>query len=315
MISRYLGLVKKADLPHAATIAPEVAAVNQAMRADALGDVKRVAGVGLGLGVGAAGLIALKNWLARPKMPSHSLDLSPQEIDLAYPQVEGHDVTPEEAALLKKHKLLADKEKAAAAGDPSPGLFSGRWLAGEAQKSKGTMPWYLPAVTLAGLGSAAGGAALVNWIAKKRRKAEQKNEMETAKKEYEEAMLGQYDPAATHRLLAPKEAASLDSLYDKCRQRGLLKEGADFNEILGGTTGGYLTLASLLAGGTGYGAYKYMQGRSKAKLLEDALKHRAAVRASQNPPEMFIHPVAVKKKKLTEEEGLPGAPTALPPGV
>lgn len=194
------------------------------------------------------------------------------------------------------------REKSAADPKPAPGMFTPDWFMGKGTSQKTEMPWYPPAITLAGIGSVAGGAGLVSWLANKRRKAQQKAEADDAKREFEEAMLSQYDPTKTHRLLSPKVAgdtASLDGIFDRCKAAGLGKKAEG---LLGGLTGGYLTLASLLGLGTGYGTYNYLQDRSKSKRLEQALKDRAAVRATMNPPEMFIHPVAARKKRPLGEE-------------
>ncbi len=233
----------------------------------------------------------------------------------------GQRVTEDHEQLGRK---MAQKLQAAAAGDkdaellhdamvdnltkfagdpkPAPGMFTPDWFMGKGTSQKTEMPWYPPAITLAGIGSVAGGAGLVSWLANKRRKAQQKAEADDAKREFEEAMLSQYDPTKTHRLLSPKVAgdtASLDGIFDRCKAAGLGKKAEG---LLGGLTGGYLTLASLLGLGTGYGTYNYLQDRSKSKRLEQALKDRAAVRATMNPPEMFIHPVAARKKRPLGEE-------------
>ena len=406
-------LHKKAAPAHVAVVAPEVSMVNNEVRGDAMDTVRRLGFGAAGLGAGAAGLIALKNWLMRPRRPSADIGVGPSEIDLAYPQFEGADVTPDEARGIRKRKISIEREKAAlditytdpktkekktedheklaarlaqqlydaaadseesrllhntmvdkmqkfaAVGDrvrvvddrgreittgtvsyeaertevmgdirknggsisgmfpnrfirqldkhadapqESPGLFSGRWLGGESHMKPTAMPWFLPAVTLGSLGGLAGGASLVSWLAKRRRKAEEKADVAAAKKEYEEAMMSQYSPMNTHRLLAPKEASSLDQIFDRCEKAGATKRAGGINDLLGTGTGAYLTLASLLGLGTGYGTYKYLQSRSKSKQLEQALKDRAALRATQNPPEMFIHPVAVRRRLQMEPE-------------
>jgi hypothetical protein len=277
-------------------VAPEVAMVNNEIRQQALDNVKYLGLASLGLGAGAGGLVAIKNWLMRPRIKSKALDLGPHEIDLAYPQFEGADVTSDEAKELRRQQQMAVRAKAAAATDLLP---SASWFEGKSHQDPMSMPWFLPAATGAVFGGGLGGYALINWLAKQRQKAEQKADVAGARREYEEAMESQYDPKHTHRLLAAKEASSLDALYDGCR--AVIKEAGSVNDLLGLGTGAYLTLAGMLAGGAGYGTYKYLQDRSKAKLLEKALKNRAAVRATMNPPEMFIHPVAAKRP-LPEEE-------------
>jgi hypothetical protein len=65
---------------------------------------------------------------------------------------------------------------------------------------------------------------------------------------------------------------------------------------LGAGAGGYLTLAALLAGGAGYGTYKWQKGRSKDQLLEKALKQRAMMRSREHPPDIYINPVGMPLK-------------------
>jgi hypothetical protein len=286
--------------------APEVVALNNQARDDALKSVGNIFLGGTAVGAGGAGLLALKQWLARPKPISSEIGLGPSEVDLPYPQFEGADITPAEAAQIKKRKALADREKLAtptppAAAPPGVAGAAGDWLAGKTHMDPNSMPWYMPAGVLAGIGGVAGGASLVNWMAEKRRKAEQAREVEDAKQEFEEAMMSQYSPSNTHRLLAPKQAG-LDDLFDRCKEAGFAKVAGTVNDLAGTAAGGYLTLASLLGLGTGYGTYKYLEGRSKSKQIEKAIRDRAALRATANPPEMFIHPVAVNRPRPLSAE-------------
>jgi hypothetical protein len=78
--------------------------------------------------------------------------------------------------------------------------------------------------------------------------------------------------------------------------------GYNFNAAMGQGAGAYLTLASLLAAASGTAMYKFQKGRSKSKLLEDAIKRRAMARASAHPPDVFLHPVSAHLRNGELEE-------------
>jgi hypothetical protein len=186
---------------------------------------------------------------------------------------------------------------AAKPGAPAPTLGSPRWMRGDSQQDVGAIPWAMPAAVGAGLGGLFGGHALVRHILKKRRKAELEQEMGAAQKEYEEAMLSQYDPSKLRHLTGFKEAAAPATALDACFD--LLEKAAflglpSFDDMAGRGTGLYLTGAGLLGTGAGIGTYKWLQSRSGEKTLKDALKRRALLRALANPEEMYVRPVPVE---------------------
>lgn len=169
----------------------------------------------------------------------------------------------------------------------SPGVFSSRWLRGDTHNSPVDVPWAMPAMALAAGGGLYGGHALSRWALKKRRKGELDEELEKAKREYEEAMMAQYDPAKIHKLAAVNPAERLDKAFETFAKRA----GA-VNEGLGMGTGAYLTLAALLAGGVGTASYGHFRSRAKSKMLADALKQRAMLRGLSTPSDVYIHPVS-----------------------
>lgn len=197
----------------------------------------------------------------------------------------------------KGHRKKADWADAAVhatlptpEGEPTPTMFSPRWFRGDSQSSVGAIPWVQPAAIGAGFAGLWGGNALVRHLLKKKHKAQLAQKVEAAKQEYEDAMMAQYDPERVHKLAAVP-TNRLDQVYDVLEKRG------DLNAILGHGAGSYLTLASLLAGLTGVGTYRYLKGRSKSKLLADALKQRALMRGLSNPPDVFLHPVAAHRRR------------------
>lgn len=178
------------------------------------------------------------------------------------------------------------------ANEPSPGLLSKGWLRGDTSNSVAGMPWFLPAALGTGVAGLAGGRSLTRWILKKRRKADLDAEIEKAKKEYEDAMMSQYDPGKIHKLASeghPIAISPADRL-DKAVE-SFSKRAGQVNDALGTGVGGYLALAALLAGGTGMASYQHFSSLNKSKMLENALKNRAMIRGLSNPPDVYLHPV------------------------
>lgn len=195
-------------------------------------------------------------------------------------------------------KTIADKALSATPGEPAPSALTPKWFRGDSHTSTSAIPWAIPGYMAAGLGGLLGGHSLVRQALKHHRKADLDKELQDAQQEYDEAMLSQYDPTKLRNLSGLKEAASttlLDVCYDAAshlEKRGFL--GLSVNNGLGRGAGLYLTLAGLLGLGSGVGTYKWLHGRSGEKTLQDALKRRAALRALQNPAELYVRPVPVQ---------------------
>lgn len=390
-------------MPHIATIAPEAAAANEALKAEALRRLLRIGIGGLIGGAGLAGLVHLIKHYSKPKPPSYSV---PLDIDMPVPEkkssampprgslgrdflealystvgtlgtkgaITGSDDqqagSPLQGALrgIRKEmvhvpltvlgtvagKSLADRMAAELAargnlghsassaarilgmiiggtmgytaskplvgslvgtmtkrsdwadsavryllptpeGQPAPQMFSPRWLRGDTMKEISAIPWVIPGALAVGAGGIAAGSALVNWLMKQRRKKLIREELDRAQKEYEAAMLGQYDDGKEKK---GARNYSLDDVAD------LLEKNGFFNDLLGKSVGGYGALAAILASLAGLGTYRYLKGRSKDELLEKALKQRALVRSLSRPPDIYIHPVRrpLRNEKGTAEE-------------
>ena len=178
-------------------------------------------------------------------------------------------------------------------GKPMPTIGSPGWMRGDSHHDIQSMPWFYPGAAAAGLGGLWAGNHMVRHIIKRHRKAKLDAEMAAAKKEYEDAMLGQYDPDKIHKLEDAKVAAAPKRLDDAFH--ALTKVGLDVNSLLGQGAGAYGAMALPLAGLVGYGTYKYLDDRSKSKLLADAIKQRALMREMSGPTSVFVHPVAAHK--------------------
>jgi hypothetical protein len=296
----------KAAAPQTMGIAPEYAEANEALKAQALRNIAKLSLAGLGGGASIAALMGLKNLLFKPEIPEHELDLSPQEVELSYPErkKEGSAL---HRFIMKKQADWADsvvkEHMPTTGGEPNPPVGSLRWLRGDTNNAIGGMPWVYPGLTLAGIGGLYGGYKLVDWLAKKRRKSESEGDLEEAKEEYEQAMKGMYGKQA---------AATLDDVCDTIESKSaqLTKQAGlpdmswwpGMNNVLGGGTGAYLALAALLTGGAGLGAYHLTRSKSPSKTLEEALRQRAQVRSLQNPPEIYINPDVGKRRTDEDDE-------------
>ena len=190
-------------------------------------------------------------------------------------------------------------------GQKNPMIGSPSWVSGTGFKNVESVPWALPAASMAFLGGTYGGHKLVKSLLKSRRKKEIQKRLQEAQKEYEEAMLSQYDPAKLRKITGFKTASAstpLDACFDllftgtKPVQEKLaaVKKAVNLNELLGQGAGLYLTGAGLLGLGSGVGMYKYLESRSKAKLLRDALKQRALLKSLSNPAEIYVSPQPVE---------------------
>jgi hypothetical protein len=169
-------------------------------------------------------------------------------------------------------------------------------LSGWGESSPGHMPWVYPAGVAAAGAGLYGGYKLTDWLLDRARKHEISSELERARKEYQEAMLGQY---------AGQKAASadpLDALFEK--------QAAVWGPLAGmGLLGmGTIGLAS------GMGAYHWARDRSKTRALEEAIRRRQEALFAQAPRPIVAIPTPhqvgtppLPGEEEDEEDGLPKA--------
>lgn len=184
------------------------------------------------------------------------------------------------------------------------------FLEGDNAASKAGIPWYGPAMLLGGLGGLGLGWKGMDAVLNKRRERAIKGEMETAKQEFHDALLSQYDePVKMHPQLLSKKAedantmtkvgAALDELFDTVQteinkqETRFTKKAFDFENLAGAATGGYgmyAGLSGLLAGAV---TYNKMQKRSRRAILDKALQRRQRRKFMQSPSEIYAVPEAV----------------------
>lgn len=278
------GLVKRADATGEA-FAQAVQGMNaQQLKADAMTDVGSMALLGLGTGVAGRGLVGLVNLLrAKPKKTRSG----PVTTGLPYP--------------VAVPKL---------AGDKTAGLVSDL-TQGNLASTKSGIPWYGPAMMGAGLGSLALGWKGLDTILQRRREKEQAEEIEAARGDFHDALMGSYskpvvsDPdlvRGVKRAAAPgpmaEAGAALDNLFEKVA--AIVEKGAfDFANAGGQALGGYGIYAGLTGLMTGAMVYDRMQKRSRRAILEKAMQRRQRRKFMQSPTEIYAVPEPVTSMPTT----------------
>lgn len=264
-----------APLAKAAQTDPLTAQVQSA----ALNDLPYYGLAGLGAGVGLRGLYGLANLVQKRVKPRHAV--YPQAITTQVPVPVGDDVT--------------DQTKYAI--DWGQALFGSK----DPIHSKWNVPWYLPGAAAAtGLGMA-GGYKGMDALFGAQQTAEDAQEKEKAKQDFEQALLSSYSrprgvgaggviKASAEKTAAEKLSEALDAVFDGFTKQSNIGLSADTTGKLGGLYG-------LWALGTGlpaaYWAYQSQQKNSNRSILDKAMRLRDRKAFLTRPPEIYATPQAV----------------------
>lgn len=256
----WLSRVKRADwVDEAAKATQQTAASN--LKADALGDVKRLALATLGVGAAGRGAVGLYNMFkrnTRKRRPTGGPSLS-----LPYP-------------VALKEAGIAD------------------FLGGANATTKAGIPWYGPAMMTAGIAGLAGGWKGVDHLLNKQRKRERDKELDTARQEFHDALISQYDrplagagptKAAAEQTAMEKVGADLDAIYDVFE-----KAATTLGDVAGqgaGMYGMYAGLTGLMAGAL---VYDKSRKRQRRAILEKAMQRRDRRKFNVSPPEIQAVP-------------------------
>lgn len=278
-------------------------AANANMRNEAARDVGRLGLAMLGIGGaarGATGLAGLlRNNLRRTAAPA--------VMTLPYP------VADEEEQPRRKPKAASDAPAAL-----SPGRRVFRKAAFEVT-GKTALPWYRPAMLLAGMGGLYGGWKGVDAVLDAQRRTSREQELEEAKQEFHDALFQQYDRPLKSAPLPAKKASDaadggpapgdlcdrLGGVFDRLEKAAqLLKEGSRIGDIGGEAAGWYGTYAALSGLATGALVYEQARKRQRRAILDKALKRRERHRYYTAPPEIVAMPepvLSIKKPSLKDE--------------
>jgi len=269
---------KKANDPvRSLSLAVQDAAVRRNQQA-ALKELGRFMATGLGVGMAGRGLLGMTNLLRK---------------NLFRPEV----TAPLPAVVQIPYRTDEEEEKLGVDG------ANGGWLdkplafaAGEYSTEGGaSMPWVLPAMVGGGAASAFGGWKLMDYILDRQRRKALDDEVARAKKEFNDALLSQYDNPKQASILSKE----LDGLYDD-----MTKAAASVPDWAGLMTGMYGTaggVAGLLAG---VGTYNLLKKFQRREMLRKAQQRRMLRMYQQRPTELFAQPVAVPSKQPSEDEQL-----------
>lgn len=237
-----------------------------ALKQDAMGDVARIGGTALAVGAGARGLIGLIRMLRENSAAPKKTRSGPTMLPLPYP------------AAPKTASYLTDV------------------LSGDLAGDKTGIPAYMPAAALAGVAGLGLGWKGIDSVLASQRKAEQDEEMEKARSEFHDALIGQYKrPISTHPGLMGKKAedaspaADLDIAFDAF-ETAFGKQSFDLSNLAGQAAGGYgvyAGLSGLLAGSL---VYDKIQKRSRGAVLQKALQRRQRRQFAQSPTEIYATP-------------------------
>lgn len=247
------------------------------MRSVALKDLGKLGLIMFGLGAGARGVQGLAGLGRRNFQEREEPDLlTRRTIDIPI-------ASPEEK---EKFAYSKSAEKAWYEGITEP---FGRAFAGDV-KSPTAIPWFMPAAVFGSGAAAYGGHRLADMVMDARRKSEQKARLEEAKAEYERALLGQ-----------SKLGEDLNELCDAVMEKQSISISPD---TAGHIAGGGLTLAGLLALGSGLLTYDMAKGKRPEEILRAAKARRARDRYARTPQPLFAQPVSA----APSEDEMAGAP-------
>jgi hypothetical protein len=275
-------------------------AKRRAVDSAAFNDIARVATLGVGTGVGLRGLYGLLQTLGRASSePPASI---PAPVTLDVPVAKKKDETKRRAGMkfsqakqsfsvsdylpsLPKVTGLAERGLQNAGKfltDTAKRVGSGVGAAarGDNADSPVGRGYYIPAMIAAGIGSGAAGYKLTDWLLDDLRKGEVEDELEQAKKEYEDALYG-------------KTAEAVDEVHDAVVAVQEKQSTPTLGDVPGATTGAYLTYAigaPLLVGKMVYDQEKKQQ---RKKLIDAAQNMRRRMRQESSPPPVYINPVMV----------------------
>jgi hypothetical protein len=245
-------------------------AVSGGLQSQALGNIGKVALFSAGIGGAARGAMGLYNVLKRnvvdPK-PTRHVAMMPLPI-------------PDDVENVEQEKR---------------GGVMGFLFNNPGATSVEGLPYYRPAVMMGGLAAGYGGWKGVDAVLNQRRKADIDDDVEQARSEFQQALLGQYKKPGQAKEAADAEmvklAADLDALYDLFEKQasfyGIPTNAEDFGQ-LAGSYGMYAAPSALIAG---YAAYKAGDKRTRRDVLEKALKLRRARRQAVQPAELYATPV------------------------
>ncbi len=265
------------------------------------GALSRVLKLGLtagGIGAGARALIGARD-LFNQQLQRRRDPRRPAVIEMNVPEISGEEeevpdrryqrgfgkVAGEEDPWYQRLNPLNLFRSNQPAGPPRPSFMSRK-----VHGSDIATPWFMPAAGAAAVGGLYGGYKLLDGALDWVHRRDRKKEVEDAKDEYRRSLIEQYsaDSPAIKRSAATDELTQdLNTLYDLYSEEMTKQALPSLNDMAGMGTGAYLTLAGLLAGGSGIAAYNWAKGNSPEERVSKAIKQRERLRWATRPPEIY----------------------------
>lgn len=230
---------------------------NQKLQSDAVKNIVRTALLGAGIGAATRGAIGVHDYLKK-----HKEVKSPHVIEMPVPY-------PKEE---KEQEKKADNSLAT--------------------KQIG-LNYFLPSMLLGGPLAAYGGWKAVDAALNARQKAKVDEELEEAKKNYEQTLIGAYKKSAE---------ASLDNVFSQLEKFAFIDVNKTFPNMSGLAQGAALTygLASLPVGYMIVN--EMMRKNTKREVLRKAIEERARRQAMYQPAEIYAKPVPAEEEKEEKPE-------------
>lgn len=311
-LSQYGGPVKTAAptapiLP----VSPEQLAEQQnpaiATNWEALKQVGQIGLMGLSLGAGTKALLGIRDLFSRPSFAPPKIGPRPSVIEVNVPE----EQEEQEEQRKSRRKMAADQPPAPGvlldpvetpSGTVQPPIPPGpippsgwmSYLAGLSSTGIKDKPLFFPGAVGAGMLGIYGGWKGVGAISDWHHDLARKRELEDAKREYRNALVEQYN---SDKRAADNVAGVLDELAGR-----MVKTAFSGGEALGS----YLTLAGLLAAGSGMATYNYVKSRTPENRLAKAIKQRERLRWASRAPEIYAvskpTPVPTPTTALQDED-------------
>lgn len=240
---------------------------NQEMQADAQRQIIQAAMLGLGGGAALRGVSGLSNLFSDSDHQSHPRRTV--EMPVAYPQ----------------RRLPDEEEEKTAANEHATSPYG--------------LDYYIPGMML-GTGLAAyGGWKGVDAVLNKQRRKQTEDELDKARSDYEQSLIGAYKRASDE----PTIAENLDKAFAACeKQANVISD--TINSVapnVPGLTKGLLTAYGLATLPLGYSIVNNsMKKNSKRALLQKAMQMRARRQAVSQPPALYAVPVPQDETETLE---------------
>lgn len=255
--------------------------------------------LGLGVGVGARGLIGLIDMLRRhakpPQIPARRTEVT-IPFPAPAPEEEKTASTPAQPAQFGDDSVASKLTAALGVATPESGPRGGLQghIMGDNGSSLADMPWYGVGLPVAMAGSLYGGYKLTDWLLGKARQNELDSELEKAQQDYENALMHNAKiGSAGGEAVASDTAVALDELAAAFEK--------DASALSAYTTALLLSML-LTGGGAGIATYNWAKQRQPENVLSKAYKSRQQKLYANQPFPVRAVPVGLPANQEKDEE-------------